>query len=268
MRLHHVQISIPAGGEVTARAFYGDLLGLPEVAKPPLLQGRGGVWFRYPADGGTGGVELHVGVEADFAPARKAHPAFEVDNLDALAARVAAAGHPVTWDDAIPGTRRFHTVDGHGNRVELQAPALAPAADAEGAETAAAPETPTRLRLTSVTIGSDDPHRLAAFYAALLGTTITALDPIEADGTGGWAQLRAPSGPTINIEYEAHFVAPTWPSEPGVQTATQHLDIHVEDLAAATAWAQRCGATLASVQPQPEVRVLLDPSGHPFCLFT
>lgn len=113
MRLHHVQVSCPAGGEEAARRFYGDVLGIPEVAKPPALAVRGGCWFR------GDGVEIHVGVEADFIPARKAHPAFLVADIDKLAARVHDAGFPVIWDDDFPGYRRFHTADGNGNRVEV-----------------------------------------------------------------------------------------------------------------------------------------------------
>ncbi len=117
MRIHHVQVSCPDGGEDAARRFFGEGLGIPEVEKPPVLAARGGCWFR--ADG----VEVHVGVEAPFAPARKAHPAFVVDGdeLDALAVRLEAAGFPVTWDGDFPGYRRFHTADGNGNRVELLA---------------------------------------------------------------------------------------------------------------------------------------------------
>ena len=117
MRLHHVQVSCPLGGEDGARRFYGELLGLPEVAKPPALAARGGCWFRGPK------VEVHVGVEEPFRPARKAHPAFVVrrEQLDALADRLADAGYPVDWDDDLPGSRRFHTADGSGNRVELLA---------------------------------------------------------------------------------------------------------------------------------------------------
>ena len=117
MRLHHVQVSCPVGGEDAARRFYGEGLGIPEVAKPPVLAARGGCWFRGP------GVEVHVGVEEPFRPARKAHPAFVVgdEELDPLAVRLAGAGFPVTWDEDLPGCRRFHTVDGHGNRVELLA---------------------------------------------------------------------------------------------------------------------------------------------------
>jgi catechol 2,3-dioxygenase-like lactoylglutathione lyase family enzyme len=117
MRIHHVQVSCPAGGEDAARRFYGTALGLPEVAKPPVLAARGGCWFR------GDGAEVHVGVEDGFSPARKAHPAFVVDaeELDALAVRLAAGGFPVTWDDDLPGYRRFHTADGNGNRVELVA---------------------------------------------------------------------------------------------------------------------------------------------------
>jgi len=116
VRLHHVQVSCPPGGESAARWFYAGALGLPEVAKPAVLAARGGVWFRAP------GVEVHVGVEADFAPARKAHPAFAVTDIDAVAQRVGAAGHPVAWDGDLPGHRRFYTEDGAGNRVEILQP--------------------------------------------------------------------------------------------------------------------------------------------------
>ncbi len=115
MRLHHVQVSCPAGGEDEARRFYGDVLGIPEVEKPPVLAARGGCWFRGDA------VEVHVGVEEGFAPAKKAHPAFLVDDIDLLAVRAQEAGFPVVWDENFPGYRRFHTADGHGNRVELLA---------------------------------------------------------------------------------------------------------------------------------------------------
>jgi catechol 2,3-dioxygenase-like lactoylglutathione lyase family enzyme len=113
MRLHHVQVSCPPGGEDAARAFYGGVLGLPEVPKPPMLATRGGVWFR------ETGVEVHVGVEEPFQPALKAHPAFLVDDIDAVARTTATAGFGVTWDDNFPGYRRFHTADGNGNRVEI-----------------------------------------------------------------------------------------------------------------------------------------------------
>lgn len=114
MKLDHVQVSCPPGGEDVARAFYRDALGMTEVEKPELLKARGGCWFR------AGEAEIHIGVEQDFRPARKAHPAFKVDDLDALAAQLAACGHSVAWDnETIPGRRRFHTVDGHGNRIEF-----------------------------------------------------------------------------------------------------------------------------------------------------
>ena len=113
MRLHHVQVSCPQGGEDAARRFYGVALEIPEVAKPPVLAARGGCWFRGDA------VEVHVGVEAAFVPAQKAHPAFLVDDIDTVATQVSAAGFPVTWDDDFPGYRRFYSVDGNGNRVEI-----------------------------------------------------------------------------------------------------------------------------------------------------
>lgn len=123
-----------------------------------------------------------------------------------------------------------------------------------------------------MTIGTSRPHELAHFYAQLLGWPVTAEDlPDPIDPTkGGWAQIRPPAGergPTLNFEYEQHFARPVWPSRPGQQTASQHLDIWVTDLDAAVAWAVAQGATLADYQPQDDVRVLFDPDGHPFCLF-
>lgn len=96
------------------RAFYGGVLGMSEIEKPEALRGRGGAWFR------AGSAEIHIGIEDGFAPARKAHPGLAVDDLDALAARVAESGFPLTWDENIPGLRRFHTSDPVGNRLEFQ----------------------------------------------------------------------------------------------------------------------------------------------------
>lgn len=126
MKLHHVQVSCPAGGEDDARSFWADALGLVEVAKPVALAGRGGCWFRA-SDGDVVTAEVHVGVEEPFAPARKAHPALVVDDvteLDRLAGRLRAAGHPVddTERETFTGHLRFHTADPHGNRVEVLAP--------------------------------------------------------------------------------------------------------------------------------------------------
>ena len=126
MRLHHVQVGCPPGGEDAARAFYGAGLGLPEVEKPEPLRGRGGVWFRAYADDGTVTAEIHVGVEDPFAPARKAHPALLLASpteLDAVAARLAQDGHAVdrSEDRTFPGYLRLHASDPHGNRVELLA---------------------------------------------------------------------------------------------------------------------------------------------------
>jgi catechol 2,3-dioxygenase-like lactoylglutathione lyase family enzyme len=103
--LDHVQLAAPPGCEDAARRFYGERLGLRELEKPPRLAKRGGVWFEH----------VHVGVEDPFTPARKAHPALLVDDLDALAARLG----DVVWDDAIPGLRRFYSSDPFGNRLEF-----------------------------------------------------------------------------------------------------------------------------------------------------
>jgi len=113
--LDHVQVAIPAGGEDAARTFYGSLLGMTELAKPAVLAGRGGCWFS------AGSAVLHLGVEEPFSPARKAHPAFLVSQLDAVQDRLAAAGYEcVRADREIPGVRRFHTFDPFGNRIEFQ----------------------------------------------------------------------------------------------------------------------------------------------------
>jgi catechol 2,3-dioxygenase-like lactoylglutathione lyase family enzyme len=129
-----------------------------------------------------------------------------------------------------------------------------------------------RLAVTSVTIGAPDPRELAAFYARLLGWPVTASDPPRPGMPpgDGWAQLRPPAdetGPTLNFEYEAQFTRPAWPAVAGGQNATQHLDIAVADLEETVSWAVAAGAELAGFQPQDDVRVLLDPAGHPFCLF-
>ncbi len=129
MRLHHVQVAMPAGAEDAARRFYAEGLGLVEVDKPESLRGRGGVWFRAYDDGsfgsaGTVTAEIHVGVEDSFAPARKAHPALlldSVETLDVTAARLESLGFDVDHTEraTFPGYLRVHTFDGHGNRVEL-----------------------------------------------------------------------------------------------------------------------------------------------------
>jgi catechol 2,3-dioxygenase-like lactoylglutathione lyase family enzyme len=115
--LDHVQVAAPPGCEAEARRFFGQLLGLAEVEKPPALRARGGVWFQ------AGAQQLHVGVEEPFAPARKAHPALQVraDHLDDLATRLQEAGAKVVWDEAHDGIRRFYSEDPWGNRIELLA---------------------------------------------------------------------------------------------------------------------------------------------------
>ena len=112
--IDHVQVVAPPGCEGAARAFYGELLGLEEVPKPPALAARGGCWFR------VGSSELHVGVEEPFVAARKAHPGLVVDDLDALRERLESEGIRARPDDALPGVRRFHVDDPFGNRLEFR----------------------------------------------------------------------------------------------------------------------------------------------------
>jgi len=113
--IDHVQLAAPPGCEDEARAFFGELLGLEELEKPEPLRSRGGVWFR------VGAQQLHVGVEQEFAPARKAHPAFAVSRYDELVVRLRSAGVQVTDDASIPGVRRCYVVDPWKNRIELVA---------------------------------------------------------------------------------------------------------------------------------------------------
>jgi catechol 2,3-dioxygenase-like lactoylglutathione lyase family enzyme len=128
------------------------------------------------------------------------------------------------------------------------------------------------MEVTSVTINAPDPRALAAFYARMLGWRVAHEDPPRpgAPAEDGWAQVRPPDGTagfTLNFEYEADYTRPVWPSTAGRQQIMEHLDIAVSDLDETVAWAVDAGATLADYQPQEDVRVLLDPAGHPFCLF-
>jgi catechol 2,3-dioxygenase-like lactoylglutathione lyase family enzyme len=118
------------------------------------------------------------------------------------------------------------------------------------------------MRLRAAVLGSPQPQALGAFYARLLGWPIATSDPT-------WVRLEAPDGGTcLSFQLEQDYVRPVWPSSPGRQQMMVHLDIAVEDMPAAVEWARAAGATLAEFQPQDDVRVMLDPDGHPFCLFT
>lgn len=111
--IDHVQLAMPAGAEETARRFYRDLLGMVELPKPEALAMRGGCWFE------SGKVQLHLGVEADFRPAKKAHPALRCGDYDQLISSLRGAGVEIVDDDSIPGIRRCHVSDPFGNRIEL-----------------------------------------------------------------------------------------------------------------------------------------------------
>ena len=113
LAIDHVQLAMPAGGEDAARHFYGDLVGMTEIAKPPELAKRGGVWFA------SGEVQIHLGVEAEFRPAKKAHPALRCRNYGELVTRLRKAGIEVVEDSGIPGVTRCHVIDCFGNRIEL-----------------------------------------------------------------------------------------------------------------------------------------------------
>ncbi|MGW5097011.1 VOC family protein [Streptomyces nodosus] len=112
----HVQLAAPPGSEDLLRVYYTDVLGMTEIPKPPALAVRGGCWFR------AGAVQLHLGIEAGFRPAGKAHPGLRVTGIEAFAARLAARGATVTWDDHLPGHRRFYSEDPVGNRLEFLEP--------------------------------------------------------------------------------------------------------------------------------------------------
>ena len=114
--IDHVQLAMPAGGEDEAAAFYEGLLGVPRVPKPAELAARGGCWFE------AGAVRIHLGVEDGFTPARKAHPALVVEDVEALCAALEAAGHPVRTVEDVPGMVQRFTADPFGNRIELVAP--------------------------------------------------------------------------------------------------------------------------------------------------
>jgi catechol 2,3-dioxygenase-like lactoylglutathione lyase family enzyme len=117
-RLDHVLLAMPAGRESDARAFYQGILGIPEAVKPAALAARGGCWFE------DGELKVHLGVEKNFAPARKAHPAFIVDDLAALEAALESAGHPIAHDEPLEGYDRFFVNDPFGNRIELMQPKM------------------------------------------------------------------------------------------------------------------------------------------------
>lgn len=107
---------MPTGEEAAARSFYGTVLGFTEIEKPETLRSLGGAWFS------TGNLDIHLGVDPYFRPQKKAHVAYQVDDLELVANRLADAGHPVLRDDRLPGYARFYTEDPFGNCVEILTP--------------------------------------------------------------------------------------------------------------------------------------------------
>ena len=111
--IDHIQLAISPGGEALARSFYCNVLGLDEIPKPENLAKRGGAWFQ------CGALQLHLGVEADFRPARKAHPALLVENLSHFVSALEREGFVIKNDEPLSGFNRIFTNDPFGNRVEL-----------------------------------------------------------------------------------------------------------------------------------------------------
>ncbi|MFG2194301.1 glyoxalase [Streptomyces sp. NPDC048639] len=130
--IDHMRPAAPAGSEKLLRPYCTGALGMAEIAKPPLLAARGGCWFA------SGAVQLHVGIEDDFRPARKAHPGIRVTGIDAFAARIADAGAAVIRDENLPGHRRFFSEDPVGNRLEFLEPVAEPGTEPEPARQDAA----------------------------------------------------------------------------------------------------------------------------------
>ncbi|MGI5340210.1 VOC family protein [Streptomyces sp. CA-181903] len=116
----HVQLAAPPGSEDRLRGYYAGVLGMTEIPKPPVLAARGGCWFR------VGPVQLHLGIETDFRPAKKAHPGLRVTGIEAYAARLEEHGAQVVWDDDLPGHKRFYSEDPVGNRLEFLEPVRRP----------------------------------------------------------------------------------------------------------------------------------------------
>jgi len=112
-RIDHIQLAAPIGSEEKARFFYQDILLLQEVEKPEELKKNGGVWFS------NGEVHIHIGVEEPFTPAKKAHPAFEVNNVEGFASHLQRKGVAIQEDDRLPGANRFYVSDPFGNRLEF-----------------------------------------------------------------------------------------------------------------------------------------------------
>ena len=114
--IDHVQLAAPPGSEDLLRGYYVGVLGMTEIRKPPVLAARGGCWFQ------AGDVRLHLGIEKDFRPAKKAHPGLRVTGAEAFAARLQSHNAEVVWDDDLPGHRRFYSEDPVGNRLEFLEP--------------------------------------------------------------------------------------------------------------------------------------------------
>ncbi|MDX6327722.1 MAG: hypothetical protein QOI83_105 [Streptomycetaceae bacterium] len=114
--LDHIQLAAPPGSEPLLRSYYVEILGMTELRKPPVLAAHGGCWFA------SGAAQLHIGIEDDFRPAKKAHPGIRVDNIHPFAKRLTERGAKVVWDYDLPGHERFFSEDPVGNRLEFLQP--------------------------------------------------------------------------------------------------------------------------------------------------
>lgn len=127
-----------------------------------------------------------------------------------------------------------------------------------------------RTRISAAVLDSADPRTHASFYERLLGWMVVVSEPARPGEPpeDGWVMLRSPEGGTgLSFQYDVNYVPPNWPGAPGRQQTMTHLDIAVENLDKGVTFAREMGARLSDHQPQDDVRVMLDPAGHPFCLF-
>lgn len=222
--LHHVLLAIPAGSEPRQRRFYGGVLGLREVRKPEVLAARGGVWFALAGD-----QQLHLGVDPDFRPARKAHPCLVVTDIADVADAVRRSGATIEWDDAIPGVRRFHTFDPVGNRLEVQQAS-------DGRQEVDRHSLPVTLRPADpAEAGAITAVEKAATQATLTHIYDPALHPFpERDVMMDWADAISEDGVDVIVAVQGgHIVGFVAVDTPDSLDAAQHASLQLRRLVVA-----------------------------------